>query len=234
MNISIIIPVRNEEKTIIRVIKKLQSKIHTSFEIFITYDDPRDLTRATAEKYIKDKKIKGIFVIKNNVGNKKGVINAIKTGIKYANGKAIVITMADLSDDISQIDEMFGLIEKGFDIVSASRYMPGGKKIGGPFIKTFLSRAAGITLKAIFRVPTYDATNAYKMYRRTIFDKIKIESTGGFEYSLEILLKAYKKGYKITEIPTVWRDREEGKSNFKLLRWLPKYIKTYLLVVGSK
>ena len=65
----------------------------------------------------------------------------------------------------------------------------------------------------------------FKMYRKSIFNNIKIESTDGFKYSLEIVLKAFKKGYKITEIPTVWKDREKGESNFKLLKWLPNYIK---------
>ena len=126
---------------------------------------------------------------------------------------------------------MYKLTQQGYDIVAASRYMPGGKKIGGPFIKTFLSKTAGLTLHWFFNLPTHDATNAYKMYKRSIFKDITIQSTGGFEYSLEITLKAFKKGKKITEIPTEWHDDPTGKSNFKLLAWLPKYIKTYFLVL---
>jgi dolichol-phosphate mannosyltransferase len=231
MNVSIIIPVKNEEKTISDVIKKIRLKIKTDFETIIVYDNESDPTKSKAEQFIKDKKIKNFIVIPNEIGNKIGVINAIKTGIKHSHGKAIVITMADLSDDISLIDSMYSLIEKGYDIVAASRYMPGGKKIGGPFLKTFLSKTAGITLHYIFKLPTYDATNAYKMYRRSIFQNIIIESTGGFEYSLEIVLKAFRKGYKIIEIPTIWHDRQEGVSNFKLIEWLPKYIKTYFYVI---
>lgn len=234
MNVSLIIPVKNEQKNIVAVIKRLQGAIRTSFETIIVYDDSNDPTRKKASDYIEQKKLKSIHVIQNSVGNKRGVINAIKTGIKSAKGKAIVITMADLSDDITQVDEMYALLEKGYDIIAASRYMPGGEKIGGPFIKTFLSKAAGTTLRLVFRVPTHDATNAFKMYRKSIFKDIQIESTGGFEYSLEIVLKAFRKGYKITEIPTVWKDRQEGVSNFKMLEWLPKYIKTYFFVMRRK
>lgn len=154
-------------------------------------------------------------------------MNAIKTGFKKSQGKTIVILMADLSDDISQVDKMYDLIEKGYDVVCGSRYMPGGKKIGGPLIKTFLSKTAGLTLHWFFKVPTHDSTNAFKMYRKSIFKKIEIKSTGGFEYSLEIILKAFKNGYKITEIPTTWKDRDSGKSNFKILKWLPKYTSLY-------
>jgi dolichol-phosphate mannosyltransferase len=233
MEVSIIIPVKNEEKNIATVLKNLQKKIKISFEVLIIYDSEHDPTKTAAEKYIKEKKLKNIYVSKNNKGNKKGVVNAIKTGIAHARGKAVVITMADLSDDMKQIDQMYNLIKKGFDIVAASRYMKQGKKTGGPFLKTMLSKTAGLSLFYFFNVPTHDATNAYKMYRKSLFRTIKIESTGGFEYSLEIVIKAHKSGFKITEIPTQWKDREQGKSNFKLYKWLPKYIMIYALIFKS-
>ncbi|MGI8419343.1 MAG: glycosyltransferase [Candidatus Levyibacteriota bacterium] len=228
--ISIIIPVKNEGKNIASVINQLQKSISIPFETLIIYDDPSDTTKPMAERIIKEKAIRNFFVIQNNQGDKNGVINAIKTGIKHAKGNAVVITMADLSDDITQIPTMYKLLEQGYDIVCASRYMPGGEKIGGPFLKTFLSKAAGMTLQKLYSVPTHDATNAYKMYKNTLLKNITIESKGGFEYSLEIVLKAHKGGYKITEIPTVWKDRVDGKSNFKLWKWLPQYIKTYSII----
>lgn len=231
MNVSIIIPVYHEEENIEQVIKKISQNVKIQHEIIVVYDTKDDPTYNVIKKISgKNKNVKAIL---NNSGNGQGVINAIKTGLKSAQGKGIVITMADLSDDISQIDTMFLHIKNGYDIVAASRYMPGGEKIGGPFFKTFLSKFAGVTLYYIFKIPTHDATNAFKMYNRDIFKKIKIESTGGFEYSLEITLKAFRKGYKIIEIPTVWHDRETGKSNFKLLLWLPKYLKTYFLILKN-
>lgn len=231
MKVSIVIPVKNEEKTIISVLDNIRSKIKTEFEVLIVYDNKSDPTCTKTVRYISKHRLKNIRLLQNENGNGQGVINAIKTGIKRAGGKAVVITMADLSDNIKQVDEMYSLINKGYDIVAASRYMPGGKKIGGTFLKTFLSKSAGISLHKIFKVPTHDATNAFKMYKASIFNEIEIKSTGGFEYSLEITIKAFKKGHRITEIPTDWHDREAGKSNFKLSGWLPKYIKTYLLIL---
>ncbi|PIZ98956.1 MAG: glycosyl transferase family 2 [Candidatus Levybacteria bacterium CG_4_10_14_0_2_um_filter_35_8] len=209
---------------------KVGKEVKTSCEILIIYDLDNDPTVIIATNYIKNNKLKNIFLIKNNSRNGRGVMNAIRTGFKKSKGEVIVVLMADLSDDITQIDQMYKLSQEGFDVICASRYMPKGRKIGGPRLKTFLSKTAGFTLHYIFKISTLDPTNAYKMYKKEIFKNIKIESTSGFEYSLEILLKAHKLGYKITEIPTVWRDREEGKSNFKLLKWLPNYIKWYLSV----
>ena len=134
--------------------------------------------------------------------------------------------MADLSDDIDKIDQMYLMIKKGYDIICASRYMKGGRQIGGPFLKGLFSRLSGTSLYYL-GLPTHDPTNAFKMYRKSIFNTVEIESDGGFEYNLEIIVKAFKKGYKITEIPAVWRDRTEGKSKFELLKWLPKYLRWY-------
>jgi glycosyltransferase involved in cell wall biosynthesis len=227
MKISIIVPVYHEEKNIVNVFKQIKKLVKTEYELLAVYDSKEDPTYPVMSKYLSKKRLNNIILVENNSGDKRGVMNAIKTGFKKAKGDAVVVLMADLSDDITQIDEMKKLIDSGYDIVCASRYMKGGKKIGGPFIKSLLSKTAGLTLHWFFGVPTHDSTNAFKMYKKKVLNSIKVESTGGFEYSLKIVLKAYKKGYKIKEIPTVWIDRVNGKSNFKLFIWLPNYIKQY-------
>lgn len=230
VKLSIVIPVYHEENNIVKVLDRIESSVKTPHEILIIYDSKSDPTYPVVDELIKKRKKRNVLLVNSSVGNGRGVMNAIKTGLKKAKGEAMVVTMADLCDDISQIDTMNRFIEEGYDIVCASRYMKGGRKIGGPILKTLLSKAAGLTLYYFFHVSTHDATNAFKMYRKKIFNNIKIESTGGFEYSLEIVLKAHKLGYKIREIPTVWRDREAGKSNFKLVKWLPNYINSYLFI----
>lgn len=229
MKISIVIPVYHEEKSIEKVLNEIRNKVKTQHEVLIIYDYKEDPTFQLLNK----KRSSNFLLIKNDKGSGRGVMNAIKTGFSKSKGNSIVVVMADLSDDLTQIDQMYELINKGYDIVCASRYMPGGKKIGGPLIKTYLSKTAGLTLHWFFGIPTHDSTNAFKMYRKKIFEKIKVESTGGFEYSMEIVIKAYKKNFKITEIPTTWKDRESGKSNFKILKWLPKYIKWYVNVFSN-
>ncbi len=232
MKISIILPVYHEEKNILKVLKKIAKSVKTPNEILVIYDSASDPTFPVVKKY---KKLhKEIQLIKNNTGSGRGVMNAIKTGFVSAKGEAIVVVMADLSDDISQIDTMYKYIQKGFSVVCASRFMKEGKKIGGTFLKNFLSKFADISLHFLLGIPTHDSTNAYKMYSKDFLHSITIESTGGFEYSLEITLKAFFSGEKITEIPTVWKDREAGKSNFQLRKWLPQYIKWYLWGLKEK
>lgn len=228
MKLSIIIPVFHEEKNIDKTLSRIEKNVHIPHEALIVYDDLSDPTYDVVKSYQRKHKKESLLIIPNNTGSKHGVMNAIKTGFAHSHGNAIIVLMADLADDISQIDSMYDIFTHGFDIVCASRYMKGGKKIGGPFLKTVLSRLAGLTLFYFLNIPTHDATNAFKLYNRKIFDNIKIESTGGFEYSLEIILKAHALGYQITEIPTIWKDRVSGSSNFKILFWLPNYMKLYL------
>jgi glycosyltransferase involved in cell wall biosynthesis len=233
MELSIIIPVFHEEKNIEKVLRKISKNIKTPYEVLIIYDTASDPTYSVVKKYKKKSK-QVMQLIQNSSGNGRGVMNAIKTGFSFAKGDAVVVVMADLSDDISQIDKMYGLIKKGYGIVCASRFMKNGQKIGGTFLKNLLSKTADISLHYFIGLPTHDGTNAYKMYSRKLLDSIIIESTGGFEYSLEITLKAFFKGFKITEIPTVWKDREAGKSNFQLRKWLPQYIRWYLWGIQQK
>lgn len=232
MQLSIIIPVYFEDKNILSELEEIRKKVKTSYEIIVVYDLDNDPTPGVVEKYIKKTSFKNIFVKKNNVGTKRGVINAVRTGIIVAKSKIVVVSMADLSDDIGKIDQMYSLTQKGYDIVCASRYMKGGKQIGGPYFKGLFSRLAGTSLFYL-GLPTHDPTNAFKMYRKSIFNTIKIESDGGFEYNLEVVVKAFKKGYKITEVPATWRDRTEGKSKFKLLNWIPKYLRWYWYMLIS-
>jgi hypothetical protein len=117
----------------------------------------------------------------------------------------------------------------GFDIVCGSRYMKGGNQIGGSIIKSFLSRLAGKSLNFFTRLPTKDCTNNYRLYSKKFLNSITIESVNGFEIGIELVVKAYlSKNFKITEVPTTWYDRSYGKSNFKIIKWIPSYLKWYL------
>ena len=122
----------------------------------------------------------------------------------------------------------------GSHIVVGSRYMKGGRLIGGPWFKQLLSRLSGLTLCWFRGIPTHDATNAFKIYDRGMLSAIRIESKGGFELSLEITVKAFLAGYTITETPATWRDRTAGTSNFKLWQWLPHYLKWYFMAFQPK
>lgn len=229
--ITILIPVYNEAENIPLVLEKIEKVVSYPHVINIIYDFDQD-TSIPAVEGEKTKYKTQINLVKNLYGS--GVANAIKTGFKTAQSEFIIVTMADLCDSPSTINNMFEIaIKDNADIVCASRYMKGGRKTGGGFIKTFLSYCACLSLYYLARIPIHDATNSFKLYRKSFLDKITINSTKGFEISLELVVKAFLEGYKICEIPTIWTDRIAGQSNFKIIDWFFSYLKWYFLAFSK-
>ena len=145
----------------------------------------------------------------------------------------VVPVMGDLCDDLMTIPLMLEKVKEGFDVVCGSRYIKGGSRIGGSKVKGFFSFFVGLTMSMFTGIPTRDVANAFKMYRKEVIESINIESTG-FEVSMELALKAYFNGFKVTEVPTVWREREKGKSSFKIFNLTPNYSRWYLWAVGKR
>ena len=203
----------------------IQAAVTIPHELLIVYDFEEDPTVPVARRLaVRWPHLRPLL---NELGS--GVLNALKVGMREARGDSVLVTMADGADDPSTIMPMHATLLAGYDLVCASRYMRGGRQVGGPLVKSLLSRLAGLSLHLLAGVPTHDATNSFKLYRRGLLLNIPIKSTGGFEVGLELTVKAYLNGYRIAEVPTIWRDRTTGSSNFKLLRWLPNYLKWYWL-----
>ncbi|MGW8180665.1 MAG: hypothetical protein ACWGQW_18175, partial [bacterium] len=134
-------------------------------------------------------------------------------------------------DTPETVHSMYAKIQEGYDLVVASRYVEGGGKIGGPWLKKLLSKLANLSLHSISGIPTHDLTNAFILYRRELIDAIPISSTGGFEITMEIIAKSYLGGYRIAEVPTTNRDRSAGESKIHLISWSSKYLYWYCYIV---
>lgn len=230
--IDIVIPVYNEGENISRALNLIFAKVKVPFHILIVYDFDADTTVAAVNSYLEENSGTNahITLLKNKFG--RGALNAIKTGLSTANSKYVVVTMADLSDPPEVINLM---VEKAAHedaaIVCGSRYMPGGSQIGGPLLKRALSRIAGLSLYYMVGFPTHDITNSFKLYKKSFLESIKIESRGGFELGMEIAVKGWISEQHIAQVPTTWTDRSNGKSNFKLIEWMPHYLSWYMMAM---
>lgn len=220
--LGIIIPVYNEAENIGETIRAIEEMVKTPHAIYIVYDFDEDNTLPVVKR-LKEGGV-GLVLLKNAAGR---VVNAIKTGLRAADEKYLLVTMADCSDDYGVVDTMVQRAGQGFDVVCGSRYAKGGRQIGGPLLKKTLSRLAGLTLRYLARVPTSDVTNSFKLYRKAMVDVLTIESDGGFEIGMEVVIKAHFSGYRVTEIPCTWQDRQQGASRFRILHWMPNYLKWY-------
>lgn len=226
MRLSIIVPAHNEEDNICAIIDGIEHSVNIPHELIVVNDHSQDQTRSIVEGL--SKKYDNIRLVDNVLD--KGFANAIKTGFKNAFCEVIVPVMADLCDDLSTIKVMFEKINCGYDIVCGSRYIKGGLRLGGSKIKGFFSCFVGSSLFYLLGIPTHDIANAFKMYKKKVVDSINIQSTD-FEISIEVPLKAYYLGFRITEVPTVWRERNRGKSSFRIFRLSRSYLKWYLWAI---
>lgn len=221
--LAIVLPVYNEGEAVEPVLRAMSAGVTTPHELVVVYDFDGDTTVPVIARLAGE--IPGLRGLRNDLG--RGVLNAMKAGIAGTDAPYVLISMADGSDEPHIVDAMVALARSGADIVAASRYMRGGGQVGGPLLKRLMSRAAGLTLHWFAGVPTHDPTNNFKLYSRGFLDAVTIESTAGFELALELTVKATLMGRKVAEVPTTWRDRTAGQSNFKLRKWLPHYLHWY-------
>jgi len=223
MRLSIVIPVYREGEAARATLLAVAAAAPQPHEILVVHDEANDPTLPViASVAAQHPQVRAVH---NTLG--RGPALALRAGFAAAQGEAVCVTMADASDQPEDVGRMLERLEAGYDLIAASRYMPGGRQIGGPPLKTALSRLAGLSLYFIAGLPTRDPTSNFKLYRRSMLERLPIESARGFDIALEITAKAFAAGYRITEVPTVWRDRTEGQSNFKLAQWLPRYLRWY-------
>lgn len=222
-DLSLVVPVYNEADNMPALFEAVQKDIGTDAEILICYDFDEDNTLPAVRERMS--KFPNLRLVKNQYG--RGPLGAIKSGFSAATKPAVIVIMADLSDDLSCVPQMLQLFQQGCRVVAGSRYMKGGKQVGGPLLKKMLSRLAGVSLHYLVRLGTRDATNSFRLYSKEYLQSVEIESDGGFELGLELTVKAHLRGLKVGEVPATWTDRVAGKSRFQLKKWLPKYMRWY-------
>ena len=228
--VSVVIPAYAEGEHITGVLDRLLEAVRLPCEVLVVVDAPDDPTVPVVNEYAKREPRLSCLV--NTYG--RGPANAIRYGIGAAAAPVAVVTMADGCDDTRQIDDLARLVERGVAVAAASRYMPGGQQVGGPLLKGVLSRLAGKSLRLLARVGTRDATNSFKAYSTEYERSVGIESRAGFEIGIELTAKARRLRRPVAEIPTIWLDRQAGVSNFRVIRWLPAYLRWYRFAFGRR
>jgi dolichol-phosphate mannosyltransferase len=228
--VSIVIPAYHEGKQILPVLDRLFESVRLSCEVLVVVDDQDDPTVAVVSEYSDQEPRLRCLV--NSYG--RGPAHAIRFGMDAAIADVAVVTMADGCDDARQIDDLARLVERGVAVAAASRYMAGGQQVGGPLLKGLMSRIAGRSLHTLARVGTRDATNSFKAYSTSFVREVGISSRDGFEIGIELTAKARRLRRPVAETPTIWLDRAAGVSNFKVARWIPKYLRWYLFSFGPR
>ena len=231
MKVSIIIPIRNEELVIKKIIDRLENKlINLPYEIILINDFSTDNTVKVVEEITRTK-------IQINIYNnkRKGLGGAITEGINKATGEAVCIMMADLSDNIDDFKKYCNIIQdKEVDAVFGSRFIGGSKIIDYPKKKLVLNRIFNLITKLLFISDYNDFTNAFKIYKKKALLKTFPLVSESFNIFLELPLKIISRKMKYKIIPITWTNRKEGDSKFNIKELKAKYLFTLIYCLLEK
>jgi glycosyltransferase involved in cell wall biosynthesis len=227
LSVSVVIPFHNEEFSVKQTIEKVSKvfrKNKLKGEIIAVDDRSTDATGSILDAIAKKNKLVKVI---HRIGNSKNVEfgYAIRDGIRASSGDIIVIMMGDLSDDPEYIPKFLEKIREGYDIVYGSRFIRGGSIEGYPKLKLIFNRLGNFLISLLFRLKVKDITNSFKAYSKRVLDSMDFESND-FSITLEIALKAQKKGFKHVEIPVSWKGRKYGRSKMKIFETACKYLIT--------
>jgi dolichol-phosphate mannosyltransferase len=222
--LDIVIPVYNEGPNILATLGALAREVKTPARVLICYDHPDDDTLVAVRGDPRAYAGLGVDFVRNPG---RGAHAAVMAGLAASEAPFVVVYPADDDFNAAIVDPMIALARSGCDIVCASRFMPGGKMEGCPWLKAVLVRTAAFLLHRVARLPTHDPTSGFRLFSRRAIEWIAVESDQGFCYSIELLVKVHRLRWPVAEIPAVWFERKHGTSRFKVLKWLPAYLRWF-------
>lgn len=233
MKVSFVIPFHNEEKNAGPMLDQvadyaLKQKRKWDFEIIPVNDRSSDNTQQTLQAYARKHKFIKPLQRKadaDEIGNTMG--KTLLLGSQKATGDIIIWTMGDRADDPETYGKMVEKVRDGYDMVFGSRYMQGGTWGSLDPTKAFLSSRGTVLAKLLFGIKVNDITNAFRAFKKELLRKVELESSG-FSISPEFAIKAHLLGYTLGEVPTMYHDRVEGVSSFKLWNMSVSYLGVYL------
>jgi dolichol-phosphate mannosyltransferase len=220
--LDIVIPVYNEGENIRTVLTTLAEHVKTPFRVLICYDRDDDNTLPALDAF-NDPRCPVVRV--KNRG--KGAFGAVVTGFGESAAPAVVVFPADDDYNAPRIDSLVARFKDGADIVCASRFIAGGKMVGCPWLKAAIVRSSAAVLHQVARLPSHDPSNGFRLFSQRLLRAVPLESTEGFTYSIELLVKCHRLGWRVEEVPVEWHERTKGQSRFKVVRWLPSYFRWF-------
>lgn len=220
--LSVVIPARDEEGCIAATVEHLHLELRLNgvpHEIVVVDDGSRDRTWEILNEL--SEHIPVLKAVRNEELH--GFGRAIIHGIDRCSGDAVVIMMADESDDCRDVVRYWQLLNEGWDCVFGSRFMKGGGVIDYPWLKLRINRLANAFIRTLFQIKLNDTTNAFKAYRRSTLDGCRPFLSPHFNLTVELPLKAIVRGYSWTSIPITWRNRRTGVAKLKIKEMGSRY-----------
>jgi len=219
----VVIPARDEEGCIQSTLEHLHLELglhNIEHEIIVVDDGSTDRTASIVTSL--GQRIPEVRLVIN--GPPHGFGRAINCGLQRMSGDAVVIMMADESDDCRDVVRYWHVLNQGWDAVFGSRFMKGGGVIDYPWLKLRINRMANLFISMLFRISLNDTTNAFKAYRREVIEGCQPLLSAHFNLTVEIPLKTIIRGYSWTIMPITWRNRRTGVAKLKIQEMGSRYL----------
>ncbi len=220
--LSIVIPARDEEGCIASTIEHLHLELRlrgVPHEIIAVDDGSSDQTWPILQELAQ--RLTVLKPVQNRGAH--GFGRAVQCGFRNLTGDAVVIMMADESDDCRDVVRYWKELKQGVDCVFGSRFIRGGGTIDYPLPKYVLNRLANLFIRILFYIRLNDTTNAFKAYRRTVIEGCQPLLSPHFNITVELPLKAIVRGFTWTTIPITWRNRRTGMAKLKIREMGSRY-----------
>jgi dolichol-phosphate mannosyltransferase len=230
---SIVIPVYNEANNLLKTVEDLKKVLHRERipnEIILVDDNSTDGTRQIIEKLVQSDA--GIVLVDRTPP--RGFGRAVRSGLEVVSGDAVVICMADRSDDPDDVITYYRKLEEGYDCVFGSRFIKGTCVENYPKMKLVVNRVVNRCIQLLFWCKFNDLTNAFKAYRTQVVRTCGPYHGCHFNVSIEMSLGALIRKYDIAQIPINWYGRTWGSSNLSLHVMGRRYLVTLLKAFAEK
>lgn len=221
--LSVVIPARDEESCICSTVEHLHVELrlhNVPHEIVVVDDGSKDATW----KLLEDLRTRIAELKPIQKKEPHGFGRAVIRGLDHVSGDAVVIMMADESDDCRDVVRYWQELNNGFDCVFGSRFIKGGGVVDYPLLKLILNRLANKFLQIMFGIKLNDTTNAFKAYRLEVIDGCRPLIAPHFNLTVELPLKAIVRGFSWTVIPITWRNRRSGVAKLKIKEMGSRYL----------
>ena len=221
--LSVVIPARDEEACICSTIEELYQELSRHaipHEIVVVDDGSSDNTWELLTQL--QQQIPQLRPTRNDGAH--GFGRAVAHGLDTMTGDAVIIMMADASDDSRDVVRYWEQLNRGYDCVFGSRFIKGGGTVDYPLFKLIVNRLANNFLRVLFSIRLNDTTNAFKAYRREAVDGCRPLLSPHFNLTVELPLKAIVRGYSWSCIPITWKNRRTGVAKLKLREMGSRYL----------
>jgi dolichol-phosphate mannosyltransferase len=229
VKLSVVIPAHDEAAVIEPTLHALRDQLAAGgldYEIVVVDDGSRDGTAdVVARVAAADPRVR---CVRND--GAPGFGRAVRKGLDVFIGDAVVVAMADGSDDPRDVVLYYRVLEAGYDCAFGSRFMPGAEVRGYPPLKRVINRVVNTAIRVVFRHGYNDTTNAFKAYRREVIEQLQPLISPHFNLTVEMPLKAVTRGFSYAIVPTSWTDRTAGDSKLQLKEMGSRYLFIVLYV----